>query len=49
MHTKIILGFLKNHANISKVAFGFTTYKMQVAAKRKNVVIVDELNNLCVI
>jgi hypothetical protein len=35
MHTRIILGFLEKHTNTSKEAFALSTYKMQVAAKKK--------------
>jgi hypothetical protein len=37
MHVKIILGFLEKNTNTSKEAYVITTYKMQVATKRKNV------------
>jgi hypothetical protein len=35
VHTRIILGFLEKHTNISKEAFALSTYKMQVAVEKK--------------
>jgi hypothetical protein len=35
VHTRIILGFLEKHPNISKETFALSTYKMQMAVEKK--------------
>jgi hypothetical protein len=39
VRTRIILGFLEKHTNISKETFTLSTYKMQVELKRKNLIV----------
>jgi cobalamin-dependent methionine synthase I len=39
VHTRILLGFLEKHTNTSKETFALSTYKKQVAVKKKNLIV----------
>jgi hypothetical protein len=39
VHTRILLGFLEKHTNISKKTSGLSIYKKQVVVKKKNLTV----------
>jgi hypothetical protein len=39
VHTRLIFGFLEKHSNISKKTFILSIYKMQLATKKKKLIV----------